>query len=109
MCYANPIYNPRGFPGGRKDSVSDAGASKEQAEKLNKAMSFAATHTKDRWVGEWRIPLEAVGVDADKVTQIPFNLNIRRMADNSWMVWARTGGPIWAVDDAGLIVLREGK
>ena len=109
MCYTNPIYNPRGFPDGRKDSVTDAGASSDQAAELNKAMSFAATQTKERWVGEWRIPLEVIGVDADKITQIPFNLNIRRMSDQSWMVWMRTGGPIWAVDDAGLIVLRAGE
>ena len=109
MCYTSPIYNPRGFPDGRKDSVADAGASNEQAEALNKTMSFAATRTKDRWVGEWRIPLKTMGIDADKITRIPFNLNIRRMSDNSWMVWTRTGGPIWAVDDAGLIVLRAEK
>ncbi|MCK5804843.1 MAG: hypothetical protein KAI66_18540, partial [Lentisphaeria bacterium] len=109
MCYTNPIYNPRGFPDGRKDSVSDAGATNEQAEALNTAMTFAATRTKDQWIGEWRIPLASIGIDARKVTQIPFNLNIRRMSDNSWMVWTRTGGPIWAVDDAGLILLRANR
>ncbi|MBT4820318.1 MAG: hypothetical protein HON70_31715, partial [Lentisphaerae bacterium] len=109
MCYTNAIYNPRGFPDGRQDSVVDAGASEEQAKALNEAMDFAATRTKDHWTGEWCIPLKAIGIAAAKTTQIPFNLNIRRMADNSWMVWTRTGGPIWAVDDAGLIVLRSGE
>jgi len=106
MCYANPIYNPRGFPDGRKDSVSDAGASPAQADALKKAMAFAATRARGCWIGEWRIPLAVLGIDAEKVREIPFNLNIRRMSDRTWMVWTRTGGPIWAVDDAGVIVLR---
>ena len=106
MCYTNPIYNLRGFPDGQKDRVSDAGASKARAEALKRAMAFAATRAKDCWTGEWRIPLALLGIDAGKVTEIPFDLNIRRMSDRTWMVWTRTGGPIWAVDDAGVIVLR---
>jgi hypothetical protein len=109
LCYGNPIFNLRGFPNGKTTSVVDAGATAEQASQLGAAVAFAATVTADRWVGEWRIPLAAAGIEAATARELPFNLNIRRPADNSWMVWADTDGAIWEVDAAGVIQLGAGR
>jgi len=106
-----PIFNLRGFAGGpggprcgRSGSVCDAGASAEEAERLGAAVEFAATVEKGRWIGEWRIPLAAAGIDGGKVSRLQFNINVRRMADRSWMVWTDTGAEIWRVDKAGELV-----
>jgi hypothetical protein len=109
LCYADTIFNIRGFPDGRSASVSDAGASAEAANAAGGALDFAARVHADRWVGEWRIPLAVCGIDARKLRTLPFNVNVRRTADNSWMVWASTEGPIWDVDSAGIVDFQEAK
>ncbi len=105
LCYGNPIFNLRGFPNGKFESVSAAGATAEQAQQLGAAVQFAATVAPDRWVGEWRIPMDAAGIDPATLKELPFNLNIRRVADDSWMVWTLTGAEVWQVDTAGLLQL----
>jgi hypothetical protein len=109
LCYGNPIFNLRGFANGKLTSVVDAGATADQARQLADAVRFAATVAADRWVGEWWIPLSAAGMEPATVRELPFNLNIRRTADSSWMVWTTTGGAIWEVDAAGVIRLEAGK
>jgi len=109
LCVANPIFNLRGFPDGRCESVCDAGATGPKADALGRAVQYAASVEADRWIAEWRIPLADAGMEPETVKALNFNLNIRRVADNSWMIWAPTGGPIWDVDYAGRIVLHDGK
>ncbi len=109
LCYGNPIFNLRGFPDGTVASVVDAGATAEQAKQLGAAVRFAATVAADVWVGEWCIPLSAAGIDPATLKDLPFNLNIRRTADDSWMVWTLTGAAVWEVDTAGVILLGTGK
>jgi hypothetical protein len=101
----SPIFNLRGYAGGQSSSVCDAGASPQQAEAVDKAMTYAATRAGDSWLGEFRVPLAACGIKAG-AERLAFNLNIRRMADNSWMVWQITGGPVWDVDYAGVLLLK---
>ncbi len=101
----SPIFNLRGFAGGQSSSVSDAGASPAQAAAVGKAMTYAATREADYWLGEFRIPLAACGIKPD-VAKLAFNVNVRRLADNTWMVWATTGGPVWDVDYAGVLLLK---
>jgi len=107
LCYTNPIFNLRGFPDGKTESVCDAGATTEQARQLGAAVQYAARIADGCWTAEWRISLDAAGIDPAVAKELPFNLNIRRIADNSWMVWTTTGGAIWEVDYAGLIVLNK--
>jgi hypothetical protein len=100
-----PVFNLRGFAGGQSGSVCDAGASPKQADAVGKEMTYAATQAADHWIGEWRIPLAACGIKPD-ATRLAFNINVRRMADNTWMVWQTTGGPVWDVDYAGILLLK---
>ena len=55
--------------------------------------------------GEWRIAFAAAGIDAQKARKLRLNINVRRTADLSWMVWACTGAEIWQVSAAGELVL----
>ena len=80
-------------------------ASAEQARQLGDAVQFAATVAR-ALVREWRIPLAAAGIEPATLRDLPFNLNIRRTADDSWMVWTTTGGAVWEVDSAGVILLQ---
>jgi len=102
-----PIFNLRGFADGRADSVCDAGATPEQARKLGAATAFAATVEKGRWTGEWRIPFAAAGIDPAKLDKLQLNINVRRTADMSWMVWTCTGAEIWQVSAAGQLVFAK--
>ena len=101
----SPILNLRGYAGGQPGSVTDAGATAKQAEAVAKAMAYASTRAADYWMGEWRIPLAACGIKPD-TAKLAFNVNVRRMADGTWMVWQTTGGPVWDVDYAGVLLLK---
>ncbi|MGD9518122.1 MAG: hypothetical protein AB7W28_01275, partial [Armatimonadota bacterium] len=106
---ASPIFNLRGFAGGAASSVCDAGASAAAAARLGRATRFSSGIEKGRWVGEWCIPLRAAGIDPTRTSELQFNINVRRMADRSWMVWTCTGAEIWRVENAGLLVLRQSR
>jgi hypothetical protein len=56
-----------------------------------------------RWTAEWRLPFASLGLDPAKPGRVPFNLSVRKTADDQWCEWVGTGAQTWAVDSGGLI------
>ena len=106
---ANPILSGYGFPDGTCQGHVVTGTPPALAKKLGEVMTYAATVEKHRWVAEFAIPLAKVNIPVEGLEKLHFNLNIRRICDATWMVWALTDGPVWDVDSAGVLYLRNGK
>ena len=99
----------RGYPGGKLQSVTDAGASPEDAERLGKAVQFAAKaygKTRGGWHAEWSIPWKALGLKPEAGKKIPFNMSVYRSADDIWRSWEGTLGESWQLDQGGTLQLK---
>ena len=98
-----PVFVLHGFPSGQGESVTDGGASPDQAAALGRAVEFAAGVGRKEWTAEWRIPLAAAGIDLNKLSTIRFNVGARVAGE--WFAWAGTRGPNYAVERAGELAL----
>ena len=99
----------RGYPGGTLQSITDAGASSADAERLGKAVQFAAKpygKTRGGWRGEWSIPWNTLGLKPAPGLKIPFNMAVYRSTDDVWRCWEGTLGESWQLDQAGTLQLR---
>jgi hypothetical protein len=96
----------QGFPDGRHITSLDAGAPAAVATTLLQASRYAAGMYDNAWVGEWSIPLQALGITkVQPGVTLGFNLGARRLETNDWLVWTGTTRENWRLDGAGRIVL----
>lgn len=102
-----PIISALCYPDGTFQGQSVGGPRATPEELMAKTMVYAAAVAKGRWTAELAVPLARVGIRPQDLQTLNFNLNIRRMCDTTWMVWARTLGPVWAVDTAGRLLFGE--
>ncbi|MCE5240593.1 right-handed parallel beta-helix repeat-containing protein [bacterium] len=100
-----PILNLYGYPDGTVESLTIAGASAAQAERLRQGMTYAARRTDKGWECEWRLPWAAAGISPAPGKRLRFNLGVRKMEDRAWVVWRGTGGYNFDVAKAGILVL----
>ena len=98
-----PIWSGYGYPDGMFKGHAVGGAPVEDAQLLEKAVSYAASVEADRWVAEFRIQLDRLSIAVDDLEKLDFNLNIRRRCDKTWIVWVPTDGAVWEVDSAGVL------
>ena len=96
-----PTLVLQGFANGQKRVSLDAGAPKLLSENLLKATLFAAKIADKSWTGEWRVPLQVLAGQE----MLGFNLGVRRVNSDEWLVWAGTGRQNWWLDGAGILVL----
>jgi hypothetical protein len=99
------IFIVHGFASGKHECTTDGGASSDAAEKLQKAVKFAATVDKESWTGEWAIPLEAAGIRYKAGTKLGFNLGAWRSSTSEWIVWRGAEGATYQLDNAGKLTL----
>ena len=100
-----PVLILWGTVDGRFNTVRSESATADQMQRLQKATSFAARTTPTGWAGEWRIALGALGVKPTRPTELAFNIGVRVFAEDTWVAWVPTGGPLCHVDLAGLLRL----
>lgn len=103
-----PSFVIHGFATGKHESTVHGGATTEAAEKLGKAVKFAAKSTPTSWTGEWAIPLDAAGLEFKSGMKLDFNLGIWRSGTYEWINWRGTEGPTHKLSSAGVLIL-EGK
>ncbi len=96
----------QGFPDGRANASTDAGASPAASEALLKASRYAAKVGADSWTAEWSIPLKEAGVGAAPGAVLGFNIGVRRVESDEWIAWTGTGAQNWKLAGAGRLVLR---
>ena len=100
----SPILVLRGFAGGKFESSDEAGAPADLVHRASESVEYKATVIdKGRWVAEFRIPLASLGLKPEAGLSYPFNLAVRKMGDEAWVMWQGTGGCTWLVPEAGLV------
>ena len=100
-----PTFVLHGFLNGVFEPVRDAGTHMEDIYRLNEAVQYAAQLHAKKWTAEWRIPFEVLDVTPRPGLKFGFNVGVRRMETNEWLVWAGALGPNWQLDNAGTLVL----
>jgi len=100
----------RGFAGGACVSVTDAGLPSEEAERLGKAVRFAAkpygktrNDWKSGWRGEWAIPFKELGIRPEPGMKVAFNYGLFRAEDKVWRSLEGTGAANWRLSEAALL------
>jgi len=101
-----PIYVLRGYPNGRFESSTEAGAPADLARTAGKAVTYAAkVIDPGHWSAEYCIPLAALGLEPKTGKKFAFNITARKTAGSQWIMWLGTGGYSWAVEKAGFVKL----
>jgi len=98
-----------GFANGTFESVTLAGAPADAAERLGKAVRFAAKpygKAMGGWRSEWAIPWDALGLKPAPGQKIAFNLGVRRTEDGVWRSYEGTLTQNWRLDQAGTMQLK---
>lgn len=102
----------RGYAGGILQSVADAGAPQDAAERLGKEVRFVAkltTASKDTlrgWKGEWAIPFAALGLKPEASMKIAFNMGAFYSEFGEWHCWEGTLAENWKLEGAGTLQLK---
>jgi hypothetical protein len=102
-----------GFAGGACQSVTDAGAPADAAQRLGKVVHFVAKpynepygdKRKCGWHGQWAIPWESLGLKPASGRKLAFNIGVFRSEDGVWRCWEGTLAENWRLDQAGVLRL----
>lgn len=105
----------RGYAGGAVQSVTDAGAPADAAERLGKATRFSVKSVPGTggslfgkgWRGEWAIPFTALGLSPSPELTVAFNMSAFCSEFGEWHCWEGTQAETWRVDQAGLLTLKK--
>lgn len=103
-----PSFVIHGFATGKHESTIHGGVTAEDADKVDKAVKFAAKTSPTAWTAEWAIPLAAAGLEFKPGMKLDFNLGLWRSGSYEWINWRGTEGPTHKLSGAGALIL-EGK
>ncbi len=66
---------------------------------------YAASLADDGWTAEWHIPLANLGMTSPLRLEAQFNLSVRRVEEDVWVMWRPTMGNTWNVANVGRLKL----
>jgi hypothetical protein len=90
--------------GGLLKAVDAGGMNAAQVAAWEKQVTYAARIGDKQWSCEFRIPLSLFGKPA-AVKSLACNFGMLRSAGRDWVAWMSTGGGLFQVDQAGVLVL----
>ncbi len=96
----------RSYVDGTIQSVTDAGANSMLAERLytgTKYVSKIMEKPRKGWIGEWAIPLKALGLNPKPDLKLAFNACAFINEYDNWHCWEGTLGESWQVDQGGTL------
>ncbi|MBU0606412.1 MAG: hypothetical protein KKI08_00945, partial [Armatimonadetes bacterium] len=93
-----------GYPDGKFSSEDYGGASPAEIARLEKGVTYKAAVGEQEWICEWRIPFAACGFTPQTAPLLAFNLGVRKLEPESWVIWRGTGGATYQVGRGGLLV-----
>lgn len=99
-------YVIRSYVNGTVQSVTDAGATVVAAQRLGKGVRFVSKimeKPRKGWIGEWAIPLDALGLKTKPDLKTVFNICAFINEYDKWHCWEGTLGESWEVDKAGML------
>ena len=89
----------RGYADGSWETTDEAGTSREGMNRIVQGVQYAAWVGEDIWSAEWSIPLENLSKTVGDFVQ--FNLTVRRVDGQRWIMWRPTGGHSYDVESVG--------
>jgi hypothetical protein len=109
-----PLFYLVGDCAGAHGSYAVAGLPESRADGLGGAVQYAAASEPGAWTAEWRIPLDALGLDPEKTKGCCFNVGVHKprtegeaiSPNDKWAVWVGTQGSNWQVWNAGRLALK---
>ena len=100
----------RVYSDGTIQSITDAGAPAESAQRLRKEIRITANNFIPRrgggWSCEWAIPFKALGLKPAPGLKIAFNMCAYVNEYDNWHYWEGTQGKGWNMDQAGILELQ---
>jgi hypothetical protein len=95
------------YPDGTVQSLTDAGAPFESAQRLGKELRVVINDQKPNRGGGWScelaIPLKTLGLKPEPELTIPFNMCVYVNEYDNWHYWEGTQGEGWNMDQAGML------
>lgn len=96
----------RGFATGTWHVSEEAGTSASTLAQLTPDVRYVASLGDDGWSAEWHIPLANLGMTPPPLKlEAQFNLSVRRVEEDVWVMWRPTMGNTWNVANVGRLKL----
>ena len=93
----------RGYTEGTWETTDETGSSDEARQRLARGVRYGARLGDGRWSAEWEVPLANLGITPGG--RIRFNLTVRRVSGQRWIMWRPTKGQSYDVDGVGSLYL----
>ena len=93
----------RGYTEGTWETTDETGASEEARQRLAAGVKYGARVGDGQWSAEWEVPLANLGIAPGG--RIRFNLTVRRVSGQHWIMWRPTKGQSYDVDGVGSLYL----
>jgi hypothetical protein len=104
-----PIHVLRGYPNGHLQFGRTPNGNDEPLTMEPEPIAYKATTPQQgRWVAELSIPWQMVDVTPTPGLKLAFNLSVRKVLDDLWLMWEGTRGHTYDVRGAGFIELGSG-
>lgn len=101
-----PIFVLRAFANGHLQFGQTPNGDQEPATMDPGAVIYRSQSTqKGNWTAELSIPLSMVDISLNITGRIAFNISVRKVRDDLWLMWEGTRGHSFDVTQAGLIEL----
>ena len=97
------IYVLRGYGNGSATFGTTRGNAEPAAGDAGDIAFAASAPETGRWTAEIRIPFRALGLDQTVDRRLSFNLTVRKVLDDLWLMWEGTRGHSYDVGEAGII------
>ncbi len=105
-----PVMVLRGYADGAWETTGEAGAPKSVQERIRTGgvQYAAAVVSKGLWTAEWKVPFRALGLAPQtRNPRLLFNLSVRNVGDNEWVMLKHTGGSTCEVSRGYLLWLSQ--
>jgi hypothetical protein len=93
------------YPDGTYEVVSPGAGGAGTAEALREAFRYGARAEDGAWTAEGAIPLASLGIEPAAFRELRFNMNVRRMCDETWTCWWTVENGITDLLSSGLLIL----
>lgn len=101
-----PTFILQGYPSGRLEGATNPEeTSLRETAALARLSRFAAGAGEGFWVGEWTIPIPALGFAYKPGARLQFNIGVRRIHSDDWVVLAGALGASYQLNNAAVIIL----
>ena len=105
-----PAMVLRGYTDGTWETTGEGGAPEPTQRRIraSRVQYAAAVESKGLWTAEWKVPFPALGLaPLTRNPRLVFNLSVRNVGDNEWVMLKHTGGSTCELSRGHLLWLSQ--